>query len=185
MDNNNWKTLKEAFNEILKDGSQPLSDDAKKVLTAYASATDPSLERTLPDARDYVADCDTRAGECGEQAKAFGEQKKSWQERSRAVRDWVGDLLHDRGEKSLEAGGAKAGITIRTNIVITDEEGLLSQYTGLPQTEALLDLLPDWVRVTFSIDRNALRNALKEDPSLLYEHPEWLHTENNETITLK
>ena len=82
----------------------------------------------------------------------------------------------------LGADGVKLATTTRTVIDI-DEDWLIGLHQALADT--LQQQLPDFIKVTLSIDKNKLSTYLKTDNTLLVNNPEHIHTRDSVSTTIK
>lgn len=82
------------------------------------------------------------------------------------------------------ANGTKVTITTR-EILETDNDALLSLSTCLPEYKALLAALPPYVKLSLAVDKTALKTYIKVNTDILLQHPEWVHTKENKSVSLK
>lgn len=119
---------------------------------------------------------------CDENIKAWQESKKMWQERQNDLKGIITKIMKRFQLKNSSKDGAS--ISMRsTKVLEVDAEKLLIMYQ--PLAETLKTQLPSYIKVTLSIDKTALSNLVKDDPSMLIDSPELLHWVERESITLR
>jgi hypothetical protein len=121
---------------------------------------------------------------CDKEIKVHQDLKKAWKARSERFLNLLGKVLDNLNVagKSIKSDGVKLATTTRTVIDI-DEDWLIGLHQALADT--LQQQLPDFIKVTLSIDKNKLSTYLKTDNALLVNNPEHIHTRDSVSTTIK
>ena len=82
----------------------------------------------------------------------------------------------------LKVDGIKLSTSTRT-VLEVDEQWLVAQYEAL--AEGLQQQLPDYVKVSLSVDKNKLFAHVKEDSTMLVQNPDKIHTNTSSSTTIK
>lgn len=143
-----------------------------------------ALDECLPAIKEKVAGYIDNAKSCESRSKTFSASNKMWKTRGELLVEFVGYVLKSLGLKNYKNSEAKATITV-TRSLETDEDALLAQYRNSREFDVFMKTLPDYVKVSLTINKTALNNHVKIDHTLLTTHPEWIHTKEKESVNLK
>ena len=119
---------------------------------------------------------------CDDNIKGWQESKKMWQERQNDLKDIIIRIMKRLNMKNTSKDGTS--VTMRsTKVLEIDAEKILIMYK--PFAKELRSQLPPYIKVTLSIDKIALSNHVKDDPTILVESPEIAHWKENDSVTLR
>lgn len=177
----------EGLRSMLTETRQNPAFDAKKYIEDLAKNVrdDGDLRAVLPCIKKLLAENDEDLKLCDARAKQFADEKKNYEAQASNIKRFTIKLLANLRHKSFSAGDTKVSVSVREALDVTDKDALLARYVNSLQYAELAATLPAWVKVDLSIDKNALKNHVKEDSSLLVDHPEWLSTKESTSITIK
>lgn len=176
------QALIDGFDDLIEENST-LSDDERRSLAAVVRDRE-TLENGLPillrksnDMKEYTENCD-------KQIKTWQESKKMWSGRQKEFMALLGTVLSDLhiSGSSIKASGIKLATSRRSSLEV-NEDWLLGQYEAL--REALQQQVPDFVKVSFSLDKTKLKAYLDKDDSLLVNHPDMIHTKVSVSTTIR
>lgn len=180
------KSIAKEFLDIFEDkieDNADLSVSEKDQATAIIDTRE-KLEEGLVELRQKNDDYKQKIDDCDRNIKMWQESKKLWQNRSAQLLDTLGRLLqrlHVPG-LSMKAGGVKLATSTRT-VIEADEEWLIGQYQAL--ADSLQSTLPGYIKVKLTVDKTKLAAHLKDDNSLLLDHPDKIHTRTSSSTTIK
>lgn len=138
-----------------------------------------SLPTLLQKNNDFKANIEN----CDRNIKNWQESKKMWTSRSKGFLEVLQQALDSLGiPKGVQANGVKLSTSSRTSYEI-DEQWMLDQYQAM--ADALQSQLPDYIKVSISIDKIKLAAFLKSDSTLLINYPEKVHTKISTSTTIK
>lgn len=152
-------------------------------LSSYIEDTD-ALTELLPVLKKTYDEFKDKTEQCDKTAKDYADSKNMWKTRSEQIAAFLGHVLERFKLKSYSANGTKVTITTR-EILETDNDALLSLSTCLPEYKALLAALPPYVKLSLAVDKTALKTYIKVNTDILLQHPEWVHTKENKSVSLK
>ena len=172
----------EAFDDKIEENVE-LSDEQKNTIAAVILTKD-DLKEGLPALLQKSEDLKGCIDNCDRNIKTWQESKRLWNARSKAFLDVLGRVIKKLGVSgnSIKAEGVKLSTSSRTSLEV-DEQWLLDQYS--PMADALQGQLPDFVKVSLSLDKNKLAAFLKQDDSLLTNNPDKIHTKVSTSTTIK
>ncbi len=169
------------FETTIEEGA--LTDEQKQSLScAFPSAED--LGKGLPLLKQKAEDYKNQIGTCDRYIKMYQDSKKMWKARSEAFLGILQQVLVRLNipGKSIKAEGVKLS-TRTTSVIEVDEDWLISMHQALADT--LQQQLPDFIKVSLSIDKTKLNNYLKTDNTLLVQNPDRIHTKDSASTTIK
>lgn len=143
-----------------------------------------TLREALPDFLQKSEEYKNRIDSSDRNIKSWQDSKKLWKKRHdvfMSILERVMGRLKLPGN-AIKDGSVKLAVSSRTSIEV-DEEWLLGQYEAMRQ--ALQSQLPDFIKVSYTLDKNKLSAFLKKDTSLLTEHPDKIHTRTSTSCTIK
>ena len=175
------ETLIERFDDIIEENEQLSAEEQKRVISAVNSRKEleDGLSLILDKAKDYKEKVDN----CDINIKNWQASKKMWAGRAKALMETIGALMKKLNlPDTLKADGIKLATSTRT-VLEVDEEWLIGQYAVL--ADELRKKLPDYVKVSLTIDKNKLFAHVKGDAKMLMENPEKIHTSVSSSTTIK
>ena len=179
--NNTIDNLIDSF-EDLTENTPVLSDlDVQKLagMVKDKKTLTEGLSAIGEKARDFKEGIDS----CDKEIKKWQENKKAWDGRMKQFVRVMGAILGNLGLTSVKnPDGTKIASSTRT-VLEVDEDWLVSQYDNL--AEILRKQLPDYVKVSLSVDKNKLSAYLKDDNTLLLNNPDRIHTKSSTSVTIK
>lgn len=173
----------ERIETVLQEPEGGLTPERYSLVEAYISDDD-KLAASLPKIKKLLNDYKANIETCDQRAKTYTENKKLWKTRSEQVMGFLGYILKKLGHKKYEAGDAKAKITV-TEVLELDEDSIITPYTTTKEYAQLRAVLPDWVKISFNIDKKALTASMKIDPTYMTQHPERVHFRENKSVSLR
>lgn len=142
-----------------------------------------TLVEGLPALREKCQDYKERIDKSDNEIKVWQQTKKMWESRNKQLVQILGKMLEKFNVTSVKnVDGTKLGSSTRT-VLEVDDEWLIQQYEALAQM--LQNQLPEYIKVTLSVDKNKLAAYLKGDNSLLLKNPDKIHTRTSVSVTLK
>lgn len=170
------------FDELVgEDGS--LSEEEKLAAAGCVSSTS-SLETGLPALLKKSEEMKQNVIICDRRVKDWQASKKAWESKNKALMDVLGTIIKDLNipGSSIKADGIRLATSHRTSLEV-DEDWLLGQYSML--AFQLQQQLPDYVKVSMSVDKTKLATFLKTDNSMLLSNPDRVHTRESATTTIR
>lgn len=184
MENNTTiaQTLIDKFDEFMEEKDHLEADDKQKIMDVIKTRED--LEDSLKELAKKNEDYKQNIDGCDKNIKIWQQSKKMWQIRQSTMLDILKEMMNKLapGQKKLTKDGTKLSVSSRTSLEV-NEEWLLQQYQMF--ADALQTQLPDYIKVSLSIDKTKLFSHVKEDESLLVQNPEMIHTKESFSTTLK
>ena len=171
------------FDDKIEESSELSAEDRKEIGAVFT--TQENLEESLLALRERARAYKKNVDDSDARQKQWAETKKMWSSRLNQMLAILGETmerLHIPVKQLKGAGGTKLSSSSRTSYEC-DEEGLVQQFQQL--ADALQQQLPPYVKVKLTIDKTLLGAHLKQDNSLLINHPELVHTKSTTSITLK
>lgn len=143
-----------------------------------------TLEDGLPELLHKSDDMKSSIDDCDKKIKIWQESKKLWSARQKNLMDILELTMKKLGipNQSIKANGIKLATNTRTTLEV-DEEWLINLYESLSLT--LQAKLPDYIKVSLSLDKTKLNAHLKTDQSMLVQFPEKIHTKSSTSTTIK
>lgn len=182
MDNIN--RLSEKIEETFYEKNEGITPDNYDELTQLVPDVE-TLTAALPSLKETLNKYKKLEEECDKTAKENSAAKKMWKTRQEQVLSLLGHIMSSFNKKTCINGDIKASVTTRETLAI-DEDQFLDMYRNLPEVEVFVKtMLPNFIKVTLSIDKTALKAHLKNDDSLVRTYPEILHPEQKSSTTLK
>lgn len=183
---NESKTAQEfldLFDDKIEENPELTAEDRKEIGAVFT--TQENLEESLQALRERARAYKKNVDDSDARQKQWAETKKMWDGRLKQMVSILGevmDRLHIPGKSLKGAGGTKLSSSTRSSLEV-DDDGLIQQFQQL--ADALQQQLPAFVKVKLTIDKTALGAHLKQDNSLLINHPELVHTKTTTSVTLK
>ena len=180
--NVNIANLIERFDDTMEE-TQELTDEKKNLLASTIPSKD-DLQEGLPELCAKANSLKANVENCDSNIKVWQESKKMWTARSKAFLEVLGAVLKNLqiSGSMMKANGVKLASSSRTSLEV-DEGWLLGQYQ--PMADSLQGAMPDFVKVSLSIDKNKLSAYLKQDNSLLVNNPDKIHTKTSVSTSIK
>lgn len=176
----------QAFIDTFEDHIEenPELTDSERELILGEIATQDNLEEGLPVLLQKSRDYKEQIEACDRNVKQWQASKQLWKSRSDQFLKLLGDLmerLHIPG-KTVKSGKIKLSTSTRS-VYVVDEDWLLGQYQALAQ--ALQAQLPDYVKVTLTVDKPRLNAHLNQDKTLCIDHPDKVYSKSSTSTTIK
>ena len=181
----------------MKDTTETIIDTIKSIYDSNRTMTqqesedlaslvdsDEKLYALLPVLRDLATQYKETADRAKARAKDFGDNRKLNESYLDTLSDILCKILVNLGHSKYTAGNAKVSLTTR-EVLECDDDSLINAFFTPALRLQLMTSLPAWIKVSVTVDKTALKNSLKSDNTLMVEHPEWLHTKENRSVTLK
>lgn len=158
------------------------SEDREAIGSAFADQE--ALETSLAALKERIGAYDTNIQDSDRRVKEWQEAKKMWKSRKDQMLAILGEALkrlHVPGQ-TLKANGVKLSTSKRSSIEV-DEDWLTAQFQSL--ADALQQQLPEYIKLSLSVDKTRLSAFLKKDNSLLVDYPEKVHVKESTSTTIK
>lgn len=176
------QTLIDMFDDEMEKGAaiaEPVRDQIAKAISdkERLAAGLPELLRKATDIKSSIDDCDRNI-------KTWQESKKLWNGRYKSFMDVLETVIRNLAlpGNQIKANGVKLATSRRSSLEV-DEDWLLGQYTAL--AAALQQQLPDYVKVSISLDKTRLAAAIKDDDSMLVNYPDKIHTRESTSTSIR
>ena len=169
------QTLIDNFDDIIEEKEILSPEDKTSVISVISTRKE--LEDGLGLILDKVRDYKEKIDSCDQ-------SKKMWTGRTKALMDTMSALMQKLNipNSGLKVDGIKLSTSTRT-VLEVDEQWLVAQYEAL--AEGLQQQLPDYVKVSLSVDKNKLFAHVKEDSTMLVQNPDKIHTNTSSSTTIK
>lgn len=175
------ENLIERFDDVIEDNEQLSAEEQSKVISAVTNRKE--LEDGLYLILDRAKDYKEKVDNCDINIKNWQASKKMWAGRAKALMETMGALMKKLNlPDTLKADGIKLTTSTRT-VLEVDEDWLIGQYAIF--ADQLRKQLPDYVKVSLTIDKNKLFAYVKGDAKMLMENPEKIHTSVSSSTTIK
>lgn len=171
------------IDEIFANENDGFTKERYPELSQLINSND-ELAEILPEFRDRCKAYDEKTAQCDRLVKEYTESKQMWKGRRDQLMGFLAHMLNRLKFKSISANGVKATLSTR-EILETDNDALLEKHIACQEYQALANVLPPYVKISLSIDKTALKGFIKVDDTLLIEHPEWVHTKESQSVSLK
>lgn len=134
--------------------------------------------------RDKAATFDENIKNCDKNIKIWQSSKKMWSERAKSFMGLLEDLITKLNipGKTVKADGVKLSTTKRTSLEV-DEDWLIAQYQTF--VDAIQTQLPEYMKVSLSIDKNKLYKHVTTDNTMLVQNPDKIHTKVTTSTSIK
>lgn len=176
------ENLIERLDDALEESTETAENKKESILSQVSNIDElrDGLELLKDKAEAYKAKIDN----CDQNIKMWQGSKKMWQERSKKLLDILGELIERLNipGKTLRSGGVKLTTSSRTSLEV-DEEWLLSKYQMF--ADALQTQLPEYVKVSISLDKNKLFAYVKANDEMLVNNPDKIHTKVTTSTSIK
>ena len=172
----------DVFDDAMEDGG--IYDENVKSSVAAKLTTRQALEEAMPTLLDRANSYKEKIENCDKNIKTWQNSKKMWQGRSKYFLDTLEKVLTSLNipGKTLKVNDIKLATTSRTSLEV-DEEWLLAMYQTF--ADALQTQLPEYVKVSLSIDKNKLFSHVKQDNTMLLANPDKIHTKSTTSTSIK
>lgn len=176
------QTLIDNFDDIIEEKEILSPEDKTSVISVISTRKE--LEDGLGLILDKVRDYKEKIDSCDQNIKNWQSSKKMWAGRTKALMDTMSALMQKLNipNSGLKVDGIKLSTSTRT-VLEVDEQWLVAQYEAL--AEGLQQQLPDYVKVSLSVDKNKLFAHVKEDSTMLVQNPDKIHTNTSSSTTIK
>ena len=181
--NNKIQQLVERIKEIFATDKNGLNNAYYAELAAYINEKD-DLAALLPELKASYEDYEKKTEQSDKNSTEYTESKKMWKLRSDQLVSFVGHLMEIFSLKSYAANNTKVTVSVR-EILETDNDALVATQMALPEYKALERALPSYIKLSLSVDKTALKSYVKNDSTLMINHPDWVHTKESKSVTLK
>lgn len=172
----------DSFESMTEKGGNAPTDESIDQL-AQGIADEKTLREGLPAIKEKLDDFNACADRCSDSIKELQDTKRFWETRCGLLTKTLGLALDKLCVKSITStNGVKLGSSVRT-VLEVDTDWLTSQYGNL--AAVLQNQLPEYIRVSLSVDKNKLSAYLKGDSTLLTNNPEKIHTKTSKSVTLR
>lgn len=175
--------LDERILDIFAEDESGLTKAHYDELSAYIENTE-ALAEILPVLKKRYNEYKEKTEQCDKTAKDYAESKNMWKSRSEQIAAFLGHVLERFRLKSYSANDTKVSITTR-EILETDTDALIAPQAARPEYMALEAALPPYIKITLSVDKTALKSYIKTNSKLLTDHPEWVHTKESKSVSVK
>lgn len=180
MAKQNVQDFIEQFEEAFEDNKLE-SEQIRKTILENISNRD-ELKEALPELKKKIEDYKVSASVADGNIKTWQETKKMWTNRAEALLSLLGELLKTLKINSFKPDKIKLATSSRTSLDV-DQDWLLGQYTSLQ--DAWQAQLPDYIKVSLTVDKNKLFAFVKKDDTMLVNNPDKIHTKVSESTTIK
>lgn len=180
--NTHISDLIESFDDKAEENAV-LTDEQKRRLSEMVPTQD-DLREGLPTLLQKADDLKNNVDNCDKNIKSWQESKKMWSARCKSFLETLGLVLERLNVpgSTMKADGVKLSTSKRSSIEV-DEDWLVSRYE--PMAAALQGQLPDYVKVSLTIDKNRLAAFLKTDDTMLVDNPDKIHTKTTLSTSIK
>lgn len=142
-----------------------------------------SLEDCIATLRDRNTEWEKNESICSRAIESYQQQKKKWTARKEDLKDLLCELMKDLNLKTAEKDGVKVIYSNARKSLFIDNEMFMKAFDEVMlRTRAAL---PSYIKVSFTIDKAELNRQLKEDASMIAEHPEMIHYNQSESVSFK
>ena len=175
-------SLIDKFDDKIEDNPELTSSE-----TMVLSKTIPNkkaLEDGLPAILDKANTYKEKIEGCDKQIKNWQASKKMWQARAKSFMETMSQVLANLKipGNTIKAEGIKLATSSRTSLEV-DEDWLVGKYQMF--ADALQTQLPDYVKVSLTIDKNKLFAHVKQDDTMLVNNPDKIHTKVTTSTSIK
>lgn len=170
------------FDDKMEENAQ-LTTEQKQELSQHID-TKESLEGGITLLLKKANNLKENVDNCDKNIKTWQESKKLWDTRSKTFLEVLGMVVQNLNipGQSLKSDGVKLTVSKRTSLEV-DEDWLLGRVQNM--CDALQKQLPEYMKVTISIDKNKLKAFLDKDNSMLINYPEKIHSKVKASTTIK
>ena len=174
--------LLDRFDQYMESEQEYTSTECEKVISGINTADE--LKEGLPELLSKAKAYEDQVEACEKNKKMWDESKKVWQMRSRLFLGTLEKLIAKLKlpGSSIKSEGIKLSTSKRTCLEV-DEDWLLDQYQTY--IDALKLQLPDYIKVTMSVDKNKLFAHVKTDNQMLINNPDIIHTKETFSTSIK
>lgn len=142
-----------------------------------------SLEDCIATLRDRNTEWEKNESICSRAIESYQQQKKKWTARKEDLKDLLCELMKELNLKTAEKDGVKVIYSNARKSLFIDNEMFMKAFDEVMlRTRAAL---PSYIKVSFTIDKAELNRQLKEDASMIAEHPEMIHYNQSESVSFK
>ena len=182
MENNKVQNLIDLFDDKIENNPECTQEDCQPIIGQVNSPDE--LKEGMKLLKERAQVYSEKITNCDANIKQWQDSKKMWVARNKAFIDTLEKLMLKLNvpKNVIKADGIKLAISTRTSLEV-DENWLLAQYEKL--AEALQLQLPDYVKVSLSIDKNKLFAHVKQDGTMLVNNPDKIHTKESRSTTIK
>lgn len=176
------ENLLDGFEDLVETKTELTVQDREELASQIKTPED--LTSGIVRLRDKANDYKSRAEECAKKIKEWQESKKGWEAKSKNLMDTL-QLIMKRlafPKDTLKADGVKLTVTTKT-VLEVDEDWILGQYQAL--VEEMQHSLPEYIKVSLSVDKTKLFNHVKNDDTMLLSNPMEIHTKESLTTSIK
>lgn len=157
-----------------------LTDEKYSTLDSEIKTSE-DLEECLPEIKQRTDNYKKQADACDEKIKDWTDSKKMWQMREKQLKSFLEHTLSRLKITSIAKNNIKVKITSRT-VTKVDETAIINAYK--PLVDQVQAQLPEYLKLSLTVDKTALTNYLKKDDTLMKEHPEIVHSETSTSLRL-
>lgn len=188
MEENNEKVqyMLDDFDALMQQKDERQEEVTADELDRIAAKIDNTtmLQQSLPAMLKKAEEYKEKVESCDRQVKSWQDSKKLWKRHQEAFMDMLEKIVGNLKlpGNSIKNGSIKLAVSSRTAIEV-DEEWLLGQFENM--RVALQSQLPDYIKVSYTVDKNKLSAFLKTDKTMLTEHPEKIHSKLTTSCTIK
>ena len=182
MEENTYvKTLIEEFDNACE-SQETLDEQTKDRLAGIIPSAD-EFRNALPALKAAKDLYEANAESADKNKKTWDASKKLWKNRSETLMDIIGRCVKKfRYSGKVTMDDTTLNISSRSYVDI-DTDWLLSQYQGTIDTARAM--LPEFIKLEVSVDKNKLSAFLKTDDTLLKDHPDKIHYNVSGSISFK
>ncbi len=171
------------IDDILAENENGITEEHRSRLAGLVTDQN-ELADLLPELKKKYNEYLRMTERCEKAAKDYTDSKKMWKSRGDQIIALLGAILKGLKLKSYATSDTKVTLSTR-EVLEADSDALMSPYVGSFEYQALQQALPSYIKISLAVDKTALKSHIKADSSLLTNHPEWVHTRENESVTLK
>lgn len=143
----------EQIREELENNGGEITPELEEMFNEIAQ----SQEAMVIQSHAFIGFADERITAMDGEIKRLTELKRSLKKAQETIKDWCKNVMECAGIKKIETKLVTASIAACPESVVCDEELICSQYE-----EAVKALnLPPWVKVSLSVNKTELKNAIK------------------------
>jgi len=165
-------------------GSGTLGDVDCEALAAGITDTQ-TLKESLASFKTLHDDMLTRIGRLNELIKARTDDRKVWEEFDSVIHRILACAMQRLSLTSVTSDeGARAVLSSRA-VIEADDEALLSGLENTAEFKSLEAALPPYIRIKLSVDKTALKSAIKTDAAMRNALASWVRTRDNYTLNIK
>lgn len=141
-----------------------------------------TLKESLPLIKEKHDEYMSQAKACKDKIALFKDSQALWENMGEQLQEVLAKCLKNINLSALKQGGITLATRERTALKV-DEEWLTGLYSQA--VDSLRAALPPYIKIKVSVDKTELQKTLKNDTSLLIDHPDRVYTQKSSSTTIK